>query len=406
MAIEFAERIRRIPAYPAAGGYARRGAAGAPGQQRVAVPAAAGRARGDRRARSATLNRYPDPVQLAPAPAPQRPLRRARRRGSRSATARATSCWPPARRCSSRAPSSSTRGRPSPSTRTSRAASGARAIDRRARRATTATTSPAMLREITVATRLVLVCNPNNPTSTALAARGRSPQFLARGAAARVRDPRRGLLRVQPARRPRRLDRAARRATRTSSCCAPSPRSTASAGLRVGFALCGSEELPRALDQVRQPFFCNALAQAAAVEALRHQDAVDRARHPHRRRAHLGRRAACARSGSSRPTRRPTSAGCDLGEERDEADGHATGCASAACSCARGAALGSDGPRCASPTACPRRTRASWTRSPRCWRHGALSAATRQRELPQLGRADSPSLDRARSSATNRRRRP
>jgi histidinol-phosphate aminotransferase len=45
-------------------------------------------------------------------------------------------------------------------------------------------------------------------------------------------------------------------------------------GLRVGFALCGSQELPRALDQVRQPFFCNALAQAAAVEALAHQDAV------------------------------------------------------------------------------------------------------------------------------------
>jgi histidinol-phosphate aminotransferase len=45
-------------------------------------------------------------------------------------------------------------------------------------------------------------------------------------------------------------------------------------GLRVGFALCGSEDLPRAVDQVRQPFFCNALAQAAAVEALAHQDAV------------------------------------------------------------------------------------------------------------------------------------
>jgi len=45
-------------------------------------------------------------------------------------------------------------------------------------------------------------------------------------------------------------------------------------GLRVGYALCGSEELPRALDQVRQPFFCNALAQAAAVEALAHTDAV------------------------------------------------------------------------------------------------------------------------------------
>ena len=45
-------------------------------------------------------------------------------------------------------------------------------------------------------------------------------------------------------------------------------------GLRVGFALCGSEELPRALDQVRQPFFFNAVAQAAAVEALAHQDEV------------------------------------------------------------------------------------------------------------------------------------
>jgi histidinol-phosphate aminotransferase len=45
-------------------------------------------------------------------------------------------------------------------------------------------------------------------------------------------------------------------------------------GLRVGFALCGSDELPRAFDQVRQPFFCNAIAQAAATEALAHQDAV------------------------------------------------------------------------------------------------------------------------------------
>jgi histidinol-phosphate aminotransferase len=45
-------------------------------------------------------------------------------------------------------------------------------------------------------------------------------------------------------------------------------------GLRVGFALCGSEDLPRAVDQVRQPFFCNSLAQVAALEALAHQDAV------------------------------------------------------------------------------------------------------------------------------------
>jgi histidinol-phosphate aminotransferase len=45
-------------------------------------------------------------------------------------------------------------------------------------------------------------------------------------------------------------------------------------GLRVGFALCGSDDFRRAVDQVRQPFFCNVAAQAAAVEALKHQDAV------------------------------------------------------------------------------------------------------------------------------------
>jgi histidinol-phosphate aminotransferase len=47
-------------------------------------------------------------------------------------------------------------------------------------------------------------------------------------------------------------------------------------GLRVGYALAGSEEFRTAVDQVRQPFFCNAAAQAAALEALNHQDEVTR----------------------------------------------------------------------------------------------------------------------------------
>ena len=47
-------------------------------------------------------------------------------------------------------------------------------------------------------------------------------------------------------------------------------------GLRVGFGLCGSEDFRTAVDQVRQPFFCNAAAQAAAIEALQHQDEVAR----------------------------------------------------------------------------------------------------------------------------------
>jgi histidinol-phosphate aminotransferase len=46
------------------------------------------------------------------------------------------------------------------------------------------------------------------------------------------------------------------------------------AGLRCGYALCGDERFRVAVEQVRQPFFCNALAQAAAEEALEHQDEV------------------------------------------------------------------------------------------------------------------------------------
>jgi histidinol-phosphate aminotransferase len=47
-------------------------------------------------------------------------------------------------------------------------------------------------------------------------------------------------------------------------------------GLRVGYGLCGSEAFRTAVDQVRQPFFCNAAAQAAALEALEHGDEVAR----------------------------------------------------------------------------------------------------------------------------------
>src|SRR5204863_1388918 len=46
-------------------------------------------------------------------------------------------------------------------------------------------------------------------------------------------------------------------------------------GLRAGYAI-GSEEFRLAVDRVRQPFSVNALAQAAAAEALLHQDEVER----------------------------------------------------------------------------------------------------------------------------------
>ena len=60
--------------------------------------------------------------------------------------------------------------------------------DRRARRLERHDLA-AMLREITVATRLVIVCNPNNPTSTAIPLADIAA-FIDRGAAARLRDPR------------------------------------------------------------------------------------------------------------------------------------------------------------------------------------------------------------------------
>jgi histidinol-phosphate aminotransferase len=151
------------------------------------------------------------------------------------------------------------------------AASGARAVtvplDERERH-----DLEAMRTEITVATRLVLVCNPNNPTSTAIP--------LASIAAFLAEVPPHVCVIVDEAYCEFNLledpDSSIellgaypnlvllRTFSKVYGLC----------GLRVGFALCGSEDLPQAVNQVRQPFFCNALAQAAAVEALTHQDSV------------------------------------------------------------------------------------------------------------------------------------
>jgi histidinol-phosphate aminotransferase len=129
-----------------------------------------------------------------------------------------------------------------------------------------------MLAEITVATRLVIVCNPNNPTSTAVPLE-RIADFVAR-------VPQRVCVIVDEAycefnvlQDPdASIDLLARHPNlvllRTFS------KVYGLCGLRVGFALCGSRELPDAVNQLRQPFFCNAAAQAAAIEALKHQDAV------------------------------------------------------------------------------------------------------------------------------------
>ena len=269
MAIEFSERIARIPSYPAAGGYAERApkvklaSNESPWPPLPAVVEAITTA-------LPTLNRYPDPTNS---------LLRERlseRYGVPSARiaigngscdillALGEALLEPGAELVYAWPSFSVYPHLS-------AASGARAV-----------TVPldgdhrhdlnSMLREITVATRLAIVCNPNNPTSTALP--------LAEIADFVAQVPRHVCVVVDEAycefnlledpdasiellaQHPNLV--LLRTFSKVYGLC----------GLRVGFALCGSEELPRAVDQVRQPFFCNAVAQVAAVEALSHQDAV------------------------------------------------------------------------------------------------------------------------------------
>ena len=132
----------------------------------------------------------------------------------------------------------------------------------------------AMAREITVATRMVVVCNPNNPTSTALPLDE---------IAAFVRDVPRHVAVIldeayvefnlldDPDASLELLDRHPNLVVlRTFS------KIHGLSGLRVGYGLCGSEDFRIAVDAVRQPFFCNVAAQAAAIAALDHTDEVTR----------------------------------------------------------------------------------------------------------------------------------
>jgi histidinol-phosphate aminotransferase len=269
MTIEFSERVRRLPVYPVADAYAlgddvaMLASNESPDPPLAAVVAAAQRA-------ITGANRYPDPSNSE--------LRRALSKrygvpGTRIAIgngscdvllAAGEALLEPGAEVVYAWPSFSVYPHLA-------AASGARAI-----------TVPldddqchdldAMAAEITAATRLVIVCNPNNPTSTAL------PADDIAAFAATV--PRHVALVIDEAYcefnllddPDTTLDLLAKHSNlvllRTFS------KVYGLCGLRVGFALCGSEDFPRAVDQVRQPFFCNVAAQAAAVEALKHQDAV------------------------------------------------------------------------------------------------------------------------------------
>ncbi len=129
----------------------------------------------------------------------------------------------------------------------------------------------AMATEVTAATQLVLICNPNNPTSTHIPA-ARIGEFC-------ERMPDHVTVLVDEAYVEFQLDDDPDDSVdlrkdfpnlvllRTFS------KVYGLAGLRVGYALC-SPAFRSAVDAVRQPFSVNALAQAAAAEAIRHQDDV------------------------------------------------------------------------------------------------------------------------------------
>jgi histidinol-phosphate aminotransferase len=132
----------------------------------------------------------------------------------------------------------------------------------------------ALAEAVTVATRMLLVCNPNNPTGTAVPAQAIAELLEAvPPSVAVVVDEAYCEFNVRddPDSTVDLLDKHPNLVLlRTFS------KVYGLAGLRVGYALCGSEAFRTAVDQVRQPFFANVAAQAAAREALRHQDEVAR----------------------------------------------------------------------------------------------------------------------------------
>ena len=267
--IEFSERIRRIPVYPVAGGYqlpedvALMASNETPDPPLPAVIDAITRA-------LPTLNRYPDPagtkLRRALAHRYGVPAERiALGNGSCDVLlAAGEALLEPGAELVYAWPSFSVYPHLA-------AASGARAIvvglDERERH-----DLDAIATEITVATRLVVVCNPNNPTSTAVSLEeiGAFLERVPRHVAVildeaycefNLLDDPDATLDLLP-QFPNLV--LLRTFSKVYGLC----------GLRVGFGLCGSAEFKRAVDQVRQPFFCNAAAQAAALEALRHQDEV------------------------------------------------------------------------------------------------------------------------------------
>ncbi len=270
MALEFASKVRRIPVYPAADGYASEGEIAKLASNESPYPPHPAVVEAITKALTG-LNRYPDPTNSA--------LRRrlADRTGvpaNRIAIgngscdvllAAGEALLEPGAEVVYAWPSFSIYPHLA-------AMTGARAVtvalDAEGRH-----DLDAMASEVTAATRILLVCNPNNPTATALPVEevGAFVEELPRHVCvildeayvefSTLQDPDQSLELL--ARHPNLV--LLRTFSKVYGLC----------GLRVGYAL-GLEEFRAGVDRVRQPFSVNALAQVAACEALNHQDEVAR----------------------------------------------------------------------------------------------------------------------------------
>jgi histidinol-phosphate aminotransferase len=314
MAIEFGEKVRRIPVYPAADAYGAEGPVAMLASNESPYPPIPAVVEAITRALTG-LNRYPDPTNAA--------LRRrlsdihgvpAQRIAIGNGScdillAAGDALLEPGAELVYAWPSFSVYPHLA-------AASGARAIevplDQDHRHQLTK-----MREEITAATRLVLVCNPNNPTSTALPLE-EIAEFVADVPShvcvildeayvefSVLQDPDESIPLLE--RHPNLV--LLRTFSKVYGLC----------GLRVGYALCGSERFRQAVDQVRQPFFCNAAAQAAALESLNHSDEVTR-RVERNLAERMGLEDELRRLGLNPAESQANFVWFDLGEDRSEAD--------------------------------------------------------------------------------------
>lgn len=129
----------------------------------------------------------------------------------------------------------------------------------------------AMLAAVTPRTKMLIVCNPNNPTGTyvPVADIARLVESVPTDVLIVIDEAYNEFVTAADSQDSLALQAAHENVVvlRTFS------KIYGLCGLRVGYGL-GSAELKTAIDKVRQPFNVNRLAQIAAIEALKHQDQV------------------------------------------------------------------------------------------------------------------------------------